>query len=501
MVAYSRLNSGETALPTNSTAPTSSSGFSGSGSKSPLRSALSTTQKLVKRVRQRWITSLLAVFLLVVLVNLIFGNGASVGNTVTGFAHMLTPNSWRRPNAYAGEGLNSTSSDKVWVSGSGRTDLNYTTPFNRDDLTMTEDECDAFFPGLWKDIDRSVDYYKKNPFTKEYLERSCDDNEFSQMRVVIFHNRLYIKMYKQSDFTRTQTTLALLHQSIAASRERLPNVEFCMDLQDWGHPGKFSLDRSPDQQDVWLMPDYGWYSWKEHVGAYKEFREAAERVENEIGWEGKKNKLFWRGSMKVGRADREALVAAASGHDWSDVLPLNWGGDRKEWVSMADHCRWKFHGFPEGNSYSGRLRYLQNCRSVIVTHEPRWIQHWTHLYNANTSSPDQNIVFIPPPPPGTEGTPVKDDDNAQVRYDATWTRLPEVMEELLRDDAKAKRIADNQYDFFRDRYISPASAACYWRKALKGFAETQRFTVDLSGKEISYEDHMLQGFPRWPEPK
>jgi hypothetical protein len=49
--------------------------------------------------------------------------------------------------------------DRKWVNGSGRTDLSYDTPFNRDDLTLCEDECDAFFPGLWKEIDRSVKYF------------------------------------------------------------------------------------------------------------------------------------------------------------------------------------------------------------------------------------------------------------------------------------------------------------------------------------------------------
>lgn len=46
-----------------------------------------------------------------------------------------------------------------WLKGSGRTDLSYNTPFNPDDLTMTEDECDAFFPALYKDIDRSIEYF------------------------------------------------------------------------------------------------------------------------------------------------------------------------------------------------------------------------------------------------------------------------------------------------------------------------------------------------------
>jgi hypothetical protein len=46
-----------------------------------------------------------------------------------------------------------------WVKGSGRENLTYDSPFNRDDYSLTEDECDAFFPGLYKEIDRSVQHY------------------------------------------------------------------------------------------------------------------------------------------------------------------------------------------------------------------------------------------------------------------------------------------------------------------------------------------------------
>lgn len=46
-----------------------------------------------------------------------------------------------------------------WQKGSGRDGLSFDTPFNPDDFTMTEDECDAFFPDLYKDINRSVDFF------------------------------------------------------------------------------------------------------------------------------------------------------------------------------------------------------------------------------------------------------------------------------------------------------------------------------------------------------
>lgn len=100
-------------------------------------------------------------------------------------------------------------------------------------------------------------------FDKEYLEYSCDDGVWTHARVVIYNNRVYLKSYQQSDFTRSQAALALLHLAVSTSKEKLPNVEFCMGMMDWGSRGKFSLDRAPDLDDVWLMPDYGWWSWPE----------------------------------------------------------------------------------------------------------------------------------------------------------------------------------------------------------------------------------------------
>lgn len=41
---------------------------------------------------------------------------------------------------------------------------------------------------------------------------------------------------------------------------------------------------------------------------------------------------------------------------------------------------------------------------------------------------------------------------------------------LLADPARAKKIAQNGVDTFRDRYLTPASQACYWRELLRGWA-------------------------------
>ncbi len=81
------------------------------------------------------------------------------------------------------------------------------------------------------------------------------------------------------------------------------------------------------------------------------------------------------------------------------------------------------------------LRYLQNCRSVIVTHPLEWIQHYHHLFDASSSS-SQNIVVVP--------TPLTE-------------HLPRVMEHLLADPERAERIASESWRVFREGYLSPAA--------------------------------------------
>lgn len=72
----------------------------------------------------------------------------------------------------------------------------------------------------------------------------------------------------------------------------------------------------------------------------------------------------------------------------------------------------------------------------------QYLQHFHHLFNGNPKSPDQNIVISP---------------------GRNFDELPATMEALLKDDARAEKIADNSYNFYR-HWLSPASVDCYWRR-------------------------------------
>lgn len=179
---------------------------------------------------------------------------------------------------------------------------------------------------------------------------SCDEPGVTHLRVKIYRNRLYVAHYEQSEFTRTQAILGLLHQSISTSREPLPDVEFCIGAGDWPGRGKFSSTRAPEMQDAWLMPDYGFFSRPEDVGSYHDLRRRMDLVERNVSWDQKVAKLFWRGTTDVDQAYREAMLRAARGHEWSDVKALSQATEQIP-IKMEDQCRWKFQAVPEGDSY------------------------------------------------------------------------------------------------------------------------------------------------------
>jgi len=82
------------------------------------------------------------------------------------------------------------------------------------------------------------------------------------------------------------------------------------------------------------------------------------------------------------------------------------------------------------------LKYLQQCRSVIVSHPLTFIQHFHHLFNTDNDSPYQNMVEVP--------LPLED-------------HLPAVMRSLIEDDERSERIASNSWSFLREHYLSPAA--------------------------------------------
>ena len=74
------------------------------------------------------------------------------------------------------------------------------------------------------------------------------------------------------------------------------------------------------------------------------------------------------------------------------------------------------------------------------------------------------------------------------------------MAHLLANPAEAQRIADNSVKTFRERYLTPAAEACYWRKLWDAYAnvsETPKLYVHTrEGKKkrgLRFETFLLLG--------
>ena len=224
------------------------------------------------------------------------------------------------------------------------------------------------------------------------------------------------------------------------------------------------------------MPDFGYWSWPEpKVSSYGEVQRRAKQVEegNPAGnapgettyaWASKIPKLVWRGAKGFGPT-RGKLVELTADQPWADVKNIVWDPEagHKDILAMSDHCKYKYVAHTAGNSYSGRLKYLQNCRSVIVAHRLEWVTHAMHLMRA--AGPDQNFVEV----------------------ERDYSDLEQKMQWLMADDTNAERIAENNVRTFRDRYLSPAAEACYWRRLIRGWSEVSEPPVPWEGKEGTME--------------
>ena len=115
----------------------------------------------------------------------------------------------------------------------------------------------------------------------------------------------------------------------------------------------------------------------------------------------------------------------------------------------------------------GVLRYLLQCRSIVVGHETPFIQHFHHLFNSTLGSDQQNMIIIP----GRQ-----------------WTTLRETMEYYLSHDKEAEDLADRASRFWRF-YNSKASIDCYWRHIFKIWAELQNWEPDTRPEDPHYTSY------------
>ncbi|KAJ3020645.1 UNVERIFIED_CONTAM: hypothetical protein HDU68_010076 [Siphonaria sp. JEL0065] len=341
-------------------------------------------------------------------------------------------------------------------------------------LGMSQAQCLSEFPRLFESIDKQVLVYRKRGgvFRSDIEKLSALDT--SQLHIVIKNGRIYLKKFKNTHpyGNRALSVLSHLHDILSySSSTPIPDVEFVVDCTDYGSaskPGGLSFTRKTEDELTWLIPDFGFQAWPE-VGllSYTDMR--SDSLMYETNGPKKVEKLLWRGAPMTD--SRKELLELAK-EPWADVQELKWSclktpdeegcRDFVDYKTIPQHCGYKYLMQTEGHSYSGRFKlsviYLLNCKSLTLVDKLDWDQHFHHLLNHDPTSPTQNMILVPPPIKQT---------------------LPKVMKELLRNHEKTNLIIENSWNALRNRYLTPAANACYWRYLLSQYATVLEFEPSL----------------------
>lgn len=297
--------------------------------------------------------------------------------------------------------------------------------------------------------------------------------------------------------TRAKSTLSSLNRALQSipDRHSIPNVEFVLSSDDFSN-GKgpvWSYSKREEDSSVWLMPDFGYWSWPEvKVGPYKEIRRRIAAVDDGevapdgqmtpgLSFQDKRKQLLWRGSVTTNPEIRGKLLKAVQGQSWASVRVIDWDEEsdvRFNLLPMEEHCRYMFLAHTEGRSFSGRGKYLLNCRSVVVSHKLVWRE--AHHAALIASGPDANFVEV----------------------ERDFSDLHTKLELLIDNPNAAERIANNAVRTFRDRYLTPAAESCYWRYLVQRYASSCEFEpvlyhTDKDGKRqmrgTPFESWILPG--------
>ncbi|KAF2160661.1 hypothetical protein M409DRAFT_28803 [Zasmidium cellare ATCC 36951] len=284
-------------------------------------------------------------------------------------------------------------------------------------------------------------------------------------RAMIYNGGLYVIASKSSGEDHRRKTVAILsamYRALAAAQDRawIPNIEFIFSVEDMATDVTGSksqplwvLARKATERAFFLLPDFGFWAWdnmiegkNNEIGPYDEVVDKAMFLEEGTDFDSKIPQLVWRGKLSFAPKLRRALLDASGGADWNDIKEINWRV-KDNFLSLDEHCKYMFIAHVEGRSYSASLKYRQACRSVIVVHKLQYIQH--HHYLLVSDGPHQNYV--------------------QVERD--FSDLATKMDDLIDNPDKAKMIADNSVQTFRERYLTPAAEACYWRALWQGYGQ------------------------------
>lgn len=333
---------------------------------------------------------------------------------------------------------------------------------DRDNHRLTDAHCSAAFPSLFKEIDRAAGFWNVRE-GQTGIKESHIDLDWSWdggLRCMIYNQQLYIIYSRGLNHfghwaERHRGTLDNIYRAIVTSPSPVPNIEFSIKINDEVNLTDANPDttfwtfsrniHNPVHEQLWVIPDFNFWAYPRVAGSFSDFQYRALQAGKDF--DEKIPKLVWRGTLDFNADIRRPLLEQTKDKPWSDVARVDEDIGNDFRISMEDHCRYKFAVHTEGTTWSGRLKYLLSCNSVIFIHPLKYFTHLYHLLEAEGA--EQNYMAV------------KSD----------WSDLPEKIDGLLQDEAAPSRIASKAASVFRDRYATPAAQTCYFRRLFQTWSE------------------------------
>ena len=242
---------------------------------------------------------------------------------------------------------------------------------------LSDSQCDAAFPGLFDEITESAARRRDiGNVTRKELDAYATQG--ISLRAMIHSGRLYIIHHEGVmglDWVepRARATLHSIYRALTAAEnpKDIPDVEFVLCLADsvqWAvhelpplenknitpaNSAFWAFSRREEDNNVWLMPDFGFWNWGK-MSTLDSIKTKAEEIERHVPFASKINKLLWRGRVWVAPDIRQPIIDNTREKEWSDVVELNDDDPqfRAKWVEPADHCKWRYLLYAEGTSTS-----------------------------------------------------------------------------------------------------------------------------------------------------
>lgn len=363
----------------------------------------------------------------------------------------------------------------------------------RNDRTMTDEQCRQEFPLLYPQLEELVSWWiHRGGVSKEIIDslEKRVSSKWGHVRLIIQNGQMFIRSFKEGSETRNSALVHLIQTAIDSwptsshnplEGDRLPTVDLILspgDRDAFPREGAWMVTKridDPVHKGTWLIPDFGFVGWPEAGAAsYAEFIDLASKVEKEHPWEFKSSRVFWRGFANVYEVRQDLMQRTSTKIDpsresWADVHQTTFHGDKNgdfvPLVTPQDHCQHKYLIQTEGNSYSGyvilycckiyltvicsRSKYIFSCLSVVISHPLVWTQHFHPALNSISNSTNQNYVQLPGPhfsglQEATEEMKAADSGNYSTFTQGNYTYLGRNTPRQVAENA-ARTLRDRKY--------------------------------------------------------